>query len=490
MDITRRKFMQGLTLGAAGSLALPGFLDAADPPAAGRNPKRIIFFLQNHGFDPRHAKPLEIPYFNQHDVVENVSLKDLTLPIYLEPLNQLKNQLTIIHGLNGGHVVPGHGSPYGCLGGYPKGPSPLAETIDVALSKLLPGIIPVLALSLENGRGFLDVGSSATGKGRPLPMFTNPLSAYNSVFGIAAADAARKQFDIDSDMYDMLASESQAFARILPGSEHDKIDPFVEGINETIARRKRLLSISDRLKKYALVLDDRFTKPKNETQSWEAHVDFALAALKAGVTNVVTLSAGTCRTGGSWTGLGIKTMGHAFGHTDQVDNEEWHVLRRFNMELLARMMKSLEAVPEGDGTMMDHTLIVYTSDSAEAHHSSGYRWPFLLLGNLGNTIKTGRYIHYPVDPSRMVLAGSAETSEYDKLHRANESIDEKSLRLGINLALEQKKDYKQVQYAKKRSINAFYTTLLRACGQNNDYFNLADHLRKAEQPGPLEEILV
>jgi hypothetical protein len=58
-------------------------------------------------------------------------------------------------------------------------------------------------------------------------------------------------------------------------------------------------------------------------------------------------------------------------------------IRQYNMELLAGLVDKLEAMPEGSGTMMDNTLIVYLSDSAENHHSSCFDWPMVMLGNLG-----------------------------------------------------------------------------------------------------------
>jgi hypothetical protein len=113
------------------------------------------------------------------------------------------------------------------------------------------------------------------------------------------------------------------------------------------------------------------------------------------------------------------------------------------MEMLVRIIKALEAVPEGKGNMMDNTLIVYTSCAAESQHSTGNRWPFLLLGNLGGKLRTGRYIHYPMEPK-----------------------------------------------AKSRTINALYTTLLHAIGSPRDRFNLEGGLKDIDRVGPLPELLV
>ena len=71
------------------------------------------------------------------------------------------------------------------------------------------------------------------------------------------------------------------------------------------------------------------------------------------------------------------------------------MIRRFHFDLIAGLVKKLEAVPEGDGTMMDNTVILYLSCAAEGHHSRCWEWPFVVLGNAGGQLKSGRYIEYP-----------------------------------------------------------------------------------------------
>jgi hypothetical protein len=70
-------------------------------------------------------------------------------------------------------------------------------------------------------------------------------------------------------------------------------------------------------------------------------------------------------------------------------------IRQFNLGLLAGLADRLEAVPEGSGTMMDNTLFVYLSDSAEDHHSTCFEWPMVLLGNLGGRLRAGdRFLNF------------------------------------------------------------------------------------------------
>ena len=67
----------------------------------------------------------------------------------------------------------------------------------------------------------------------------------------------------------------------------------------------------------------------------------------------------------------------------------------YHMKHVATMAAKLQAVPEGDGTMLDNTLILYLSDHGEKHHSNCYEWPMVALGNIDRKLKAGHYVHVP-----------------------------------------------------------------------------------------------
>jgi hypothetical protein len=123
----------------------------------------------------------------------------------------------------------------------------------------------------------------------------------------------------------------------------------------------------------------------------------------------------------------------------QKDNPVWIKIRQYNSRMLVKIMEELESVPEGSGTMMDNTLIVYTSNNADKQHTNGANWPVMLLGNCDGVFKSGCFTH--VDG--------------------------------------------------KRPINALYSTILRSVGVSNDHFNMSEKMAKKfdSGSGPLREIL-
>ncbi|MBL8798486.1 MAG: DUF1552 domain-containing protein [Planctomycetia bacterium] len=447
MSISRRSALKQLALGSGVALSPAPWSWAATAAAEERGPRRVVFFLQNQAFYPEHAQPRELKVDPRKlDRVEDVALKDHALPAPIDPLEPIKDRITILQGINGKHVGPYHGAPFGALGGYRKSDSmPLGETIDCALGKALPAVQPALIFgweALDRMKGSpIRYASSAWAKGAPAPMFCDPVLAFNNLFGVAKPGAARAEFDADTELFDLVKQDAERLDRRLSPEERAKFASYREGFAEITERRKRLLAMADTLAKHAPPLTDKFTKPRFDMDWWDASLDIVIAALVARVTNVATIASGCCHSGGSWLGLGLQNQGHSLGHTGP-DNPDWLVLRRHNMQTLLRIVRALEAVPEGQGTMMDNTLIVYTSCHAEAQHSTGDKWPFLLIGNLGGRIRAGRYVQYPLFPAKQ-----------------------------------------------GRSINALYCSLLHAVGAPRDHFNLEGSLKGVDRPGPLAEVL-
>jgi hypothetical protein len=147
-------------------------------------------------------------------------------------------------------------------------------------------------------------------------------------------------------------------------------------------------------------LDDEFAKP-TEVNRLKAQFETATAALLAGLTNSVTIASG----GGhqnylAWPDLGVPINGHGVGHGETVNGlttDQLHgMVRKYHCQLIAALAGNLASVREGDGTMLDRTLIVYLSDSGEAHHPNLKTWPVVLLGGLGGKLKPGgRYVQLP-----------------------------------------------------------------------------------------------
>jgi hypothetical protein len=471
MSSSRRKFLSSVSLGA-GSLVLAPVVRQLEAQAAGpaQTAKRFVFVMEGNGLPWQQIQPLGIERGGTTKIKSGVatveepesrsqlvekSLEQHDLPSALEPISPWKDRVTIVQGLSGRITGGGHSTDFGALGCYAahggvgNSGTPQGETIDVALGKKLGGIFPQIGLGIADRPQLTTIyNCSAWDKGKPLPTQCNPELAFATLFGSAADGAAREEFLARGNVLDFLLDDVKRLEREVAGPEREKLGRHVEAYESLRERQSRLNEIESTLREQAPVVDDKY-KSEVETDRLDAQFDLAAAALIGGLTNVVTIASGA----GSpyfvvrFGGLGIPVSKHAIGHGESYDGKTWEemavTIRRFHFELIARLMNKLAAVPEGDGAMLDNTLIVYLSDAAEAHHSRCLEWPFVLIGNLGGTLKAGRYVEYPY----WGLEGHKTTGN-------------------------------------------LYTTLLHAVGQRRDSFGVTDPLLKhLDLKGPLPELL-
>ena len=390
MSITRRSMLRGMAVGAGatlGSALLPGIASAASSKGT---PKRVIFFLQNQGFDPATAIPAGL--------VESVALSGVKLPEPIRALEAYKNRIHIINGLHGTHTSPSHSAFFGALGGFRGGIGvpPAAATIDHVISQVLPPtILPHLCIgmdSMENMKSRPTLATlSATGAGQPLFMHSNPIDLYQMIFGGIATGDVKRRYEARSNVFKEVEQLAGHRGASLPTADRDRYGSFVDGFRDINGLRERLVGVSDHLRKFAPEFGDKFVSPAFETDWHDSLLDLGIASLKSGLTNVLTIGSGRGEIFGSWKGLGVVPTGHNLGHMEQPDNEIWIKIRQYNCQMLVKLMQALESMPEGNGTMMDNTLIVYTSNNADKQHTAGRNWPVILLGNCSGSIKTGQF---------------------------------------------------------------------------------------------------
>jgi hypothetical protein len=452
-DTTRRELLKGLSLGAGAAILGP-ILRQIEAQAAGNapTPKRVVFVTQSNGFKPGHLVPKGVEWKSPNGnsvttALTEVPLKDKALHQALEPLTPYKGRLTLVQGLSSRIAYAGHSTNHGALGCYPSNKGPMAQTIDHAVADALPGVFRHVALGMADKGGSLNYSLSASGPGQACPVVCRPDLAFKTLFGSVADGDGRKAFDQKSNLLDFMVDDVKRSRAALGGQDREKLDGYLAAFEAMHGRQNQIAAMGEQLRRAAPQLGEKL---KTDTTSLllEAQFEIGAAALIAGLTNVLLLSSGGGEQRfGSFPEFGIPGLhhiGHGGSYGEKTAEMCFVELRQFLCKLIAGLAKRLESIGEGDGTMLDNTLIVYLSDSADGHHSSCRLWPVVLLGDLGGRIKrTGRFVDYPA-------------------------------------------------YGNKghRTLANLYCTLLHVVGKPAPGFGIADPaLRDLDQTGPLAELL-
>lgn len=405
---TRRTALKGLTLGAGASLLGP-LLARVAAESAGVLPLRFVFVLQSNGINPNHIIPTGLDtrkdqeLFTNTDTLE-VPLADRELTAPIAELSPFKKHLTLVQGLSGRSSEGGsggHSTNFGALGCYPGSAGPMAQTVDSALGDAQPGIIRHVGLGvLAKPDQTLNYLISCAGPGKVTPLQCAPENAFRALFASALGGDDRAAFERRTHLLDFMVADVRRARQSLAGDERAKFDEYLSAFETLHGRQGAIDAIKPRIAANVPKLDAQFSKP-TEVNRVQAQFEIATAALIGGLTNSVTIASG----GGhqnylAWPDLGIPIDGHSVGHGKGVEGmkpEDIHVkVRQFHCKHIAAMAAKFSSIREGTGTMLDRTLIVYLSDSGEAHHPNLKQWPVVLLGGLGGQLKPGgRYVQLP-----------------------------------------------------------------------------------------------
>ena len=470
--IDRRTLLKGVSAGTS-SLVLAPLLRTLEAQAAGTYtpPKRVVFLLFDNGFHERGAQPVDLPLESVSKVTRS-PLAGLTLPFDIEPFAPFQDRMTIVQGLRGHHLSVDHGGGFRSLSGLPsadKRRSVVGESIDAAIARTMPSVSPLLALGIAaNTRGEIGLptamASSAWGPSRPIASLLRPELVYESLFGSVGAKA--NDFAVRRNMLDFIAGDVKRLRSQIAGPEKESLDYHVEALESLFDREQKLAEMFDAgtLGEHAPRMPDDPALKMTEISALQC--ELAGAALVAGLTNVVTISSGLCSLGTSYTGISNHGT-HALGHNEldpdlkKNGREVLGMYRRHLAGEAARLLGRLQSRREGQGTMLDNTLLVFMSDGANRQHTHGENWPVVLVGNLGGGLRSGHVICYPLQAPK---AGDDRGSSYGAPATGDPS---------------------------NPLINALYCTLLHAVGAPRDTFNRAAGLKEhAQQFGPLSELLV
>ena len=419
--ISRRRALRNI---AVGSFSVAPFLQGFAARAAEKSdkiPKRFVFIVRSNGILPTEIQPTTLPglvaprgaplrqkKFVGHDLADHKLSKGMAA---LEPF---KDHLSIFQGLSGRMANSSHGANYGALGAYRSGNAPpILPTIDGVLANNLDSPFPHIGFAMEQtGPQVVYPSLFAAGPGKQLPCYADPLIAYSDLFGSVVSDETLKAaVQVDKNILDFMAADVSQFQKKLPRHEKEKLDHYLDGFEALRVRSKRLAAMEEALKTAAPDLTKQFGS-EIETERLDAHFELATSALVGGLTQVAAIRADHLGMRLTGLGLGTKTVhhiGHMIEGTDQNPGPGGgqdfangmgefatrELIMDYHMQNIAKMAAKLKSVPEGDGTMLDNTVIVYLSDHGEKHHSNCYEWPMLALGNIGETFKAGSYIHLP-----------------------------------------------------------------------------------------------
>ena len=400
--LARRTFLKGAGI----TLALP-FLESMLPAGrllaqgAAARPTRFAAIYFPHGvIMPKWLPATEGAGFELSEI--------------LQPLKAFRDRINVISDLEhkqayGSGATANHNrsaaaylsSAFAKTGAKPE----LGITIDQIIAKKIgqDTQLPSLELMIEEESVNCGDGLSCAyrdtiswqGPNSPLPMENNPQVVFERLFGdgnSAAERSLRRRQALS--LLDSVTGEAASLQRRLPASDRARLDAYLTDVRE----------IERRIQKAGAQLSDDLaipTPPTGVPADVEDHMklmyDLQVLAFQADITRVTTFLACKELSNQAYPKSGIRDAFHVLSHHSNIqqNKDRFAVLNTYHVALFSYFLDKLQSTKDGDGTLLDHSMVLYGSGMGDGNQHNHTDLPVILAGGASGRLQGGRHLRHP-----------------------------------------------------------------------------------------------
>jgi hypothetical protein len=318
----------------------------------------------------------------------------------LAPLAPYKEKLNVINGLYNARAGGGHAR---CAGNILSGVALQrgrmilgGVSMDQKLAKHFEDetILPSLVLGCEQPvSGFHESQYSMVyashiswqSPNSPIPIELYPSLAFDSLFGSQTGK-------LQGSILDQVREQAASLRLRVSQSDQVKIDEYLTSVRETEQRVQKLNKRQSESAPQAVPASQR--PPTGQPQDFREYArlmcDIIALAFQADRSRVATLLLSRDLSGQVYPFLNIRDDHHSYSHANT--QPEYQAIVQFHVEQYAYLVDRLAKMPEGDGTVLDNSCVMFVSEHWDAHNSN--QVPLVLAGGLGGKLKTGRSLDY------------------------------------------------------------------------------------------------
>ena len=266
----------------------------------------------------------------------------------------------------------------------------------------------------------------------PNPMEINPRAVFERLFGDGESTdpAARlKLMREDRSILDFIRGDVARLSPSLGTRDKSKLDEYLEGIRDIERRIQRAEEQS------ATVKIPQMERPTSIPDDFEEHAklmsDLMVIAFQTDMTRVISFMMAREGSNRSYRSIGISDGHHSVTH-HQNDPEKIAKTKKIDelhVRSLAYLLARMDATPDGDGTLLDHSMILYGSSISDGNAHTHHDLPLVLVGGGAGQIKGGRHIRYPDEtPMNNLLVSMLDKSGIpaEKLGDSTGTLDQLS----------------------------------------------------------------
>jgi hypothetical protein len=411
MALPRRTFLRGIGVTIALPLLdamVPAFSVLAKTPM--RPVKRLGFIYTPNGATMSAWTPAG----------EGPALTELSPT--LSPLAPFRDQVIVPTGLSqrmaesmgDGNGEHSRGQTVWLSGVHPKRTEGAdvesGITVDQIAAQALGKDTPLLSIEMALEQNYL-VGNCDNGYScvywntiswrtptTPLPMEVNPRLVFERMFGDGGTPQQRlEQIREDRSILDSVKEAITGLQGRLGVGDRTRVAEYLDSMREI---ERRIQVAEKQSGESPIALPDR---PVGAPESYDEHAklmfDLAVVAFQADITRVFTLLLGREQTNRPYPFIGVPEAHHSVSHhqNDPIKLAKAAKINAYHIDLLARFAGKLRDIKDGDGTLLDHSMILQGGGLSNSDQHSHIDLPLVLVGGGAGQLKGGRHLRFPKD---------------------------------------------------------------------------------------------
>jgi hypothetical protein len=226
----------------------------------------------------------------------------------------------------------------------------------------------------------------------PLPMQNSPQVIFERLFGDGSTEAERRgRRELSISLLDAVSGEASSLKKTLPAADRHRLDQYLTDVREIerrIQQASRQLSGDIRLP----------AAPVGIPADFEDHIklmfDLQVLAWQADVTRISTLLMAKELSGAVYAKSGVRDAFHTLSHHSNLreNKDRFAVLNRYHVGVFTYLLEKLKATPDGDGNLLDHSIVLYGSAMGDGNQHNHEPLPIVLAGGASGRLQGGRHI--------------------------------------------------------------------------------------------------
>jgi hypothetical protein len=233
----------------------------------------------------------------------------------------------------------------------------------------------------------------------PLPMEVNPRALFERMFGDAGTTDPQARAMLRRRTGSLLDSVTREIASLQAGlgpGDRLKLDEYIEAVRDAERRIQTAEEDSSKADNVPLV-----ARPSSVPASYEEHgklmFDLMALAYQSDTTRIASFSIGRELSNRTYPEIGIPDAHHALSHHQ--DNREQLAkqakLNIYHLGFFVHLLEKLRSIEDGDGTLLDHTLLLFGSGMSDSHLHVPTNLPTLVAGGKTHGLSGGRHLRFP-----------------------------------------------------------------------------------------------